>query len=75
MTLSTRKDLSGRNCTIWECTTQTRQECLAKNLFGDPETSPVFGNPLFPGQATCVFCWTCRRMSSLECSLNSSQNS
>lgn len=40
MTLSNLEDLSGRNCSIWQCTTQTRQECLDKNLFGEPETSP-----------------------------------
>lgn len=35
-----RDKLEQRNCSIWECTKWTEEECLKKNLFGEPEKSP-----------------------------------
>lgn len=54
-TMSFREELSKRNCSIWQCTEQTLDECLNKLLFGEPSTSPRLKQTSLPKKGDLCF--------------------
>lgn len=55
MAVSIREQLAGRSCAIWECTNETQEECLKRNLFGEPEKSPRLKENPLPAKGDVCF--------------------
>jgi len=50
-----KEQLYDRNCAIWECTKWTFQECLDRNLFGEPDRSPRLKDNPLPAKGDLCF--------------------
>ena len=53
--MSSREELSKRNCSIWLCTKRTLDECLSKFLFGEPSHSPRLKQTPLPKKGDLCF--------------------